>query len=93
MPMTQPLTPDRLSLNQRTLGPDTDLGAAVDAAAVLDYLRARFAKWQVPDKVLFVAALPLTPVGKVDKRALKARYGDVLSGDAPENVNQRRTRS
>lgn len=63
-------------------------GAAIDAAAVLDHLHARVAKWQAPDRVLFVDDLPLTPVGKVDKRALKAKYGDILEAETPAAARQ-----
>ncbi len=54
-------------------------GAAPDAADVLAHLAARFPKWWVPDGVRFVEALPLTPTGKVDKRALKATWVDALT--------------
>ncbi|HEY1178917.1 MAG TPA: AMP-binding protein [Phytomonospora sp.] len=36
--------------------------------------RAGLAAFKVPDKVVFVAALPRTPVGKVDKKALRDRH-------------------
>ena len=33
-------------------------------------------KFAVPQKILFVDALAKTSVGKLDKKALRARYGD-----------------
>ncbi|MEN8173563.1 MAG: fatty acid--CoA ligase [Chloroflexota bacterium] len=34
------------------------------------------AKWAVPDKYTFVDQLPRTSVGKIDKKALRAQYGN-----------------
>ena len=31
-----------------------------------------FAKWQLPDDVLFVDALPITGTGKIDKKAVRS---------------------
>lgn len=42
--MTEPLTPDRLALNQRTLGPEVDLKTAVEAAARAGF--AGMAPWR-----------------------------------------------
>ena len=36
------------------------------------------ASWQVPDKVIFVDALPLGATGKVMKNQLREHYGDAL---------------
>ncbi len=47
-------------------------GAEVDKDAVLAHVGARFAKWQVPDDVLFVDKLPLTTTGKLDKKVIRA---------------------
>ncbi|GGP22003.1 AMP-dependent ligase [Thermocladium modestius] len=35
-------------------------------------------KWWLPDKVIIVDELPLTSTGKVDKKSLRDRYGNVL---------------
>ncbi|GAA4685195.1 long-chain-fatty-acid--CoA ligase [Gordonia humi] len=39
-------------------------------------LADRFAKWQLPETVLYVDALPRTSVGKIDKKALRATYSE-----------------
>jgi fatty-acyl-CoA synthase len=49
-------------------------GSAPSAAAVLDHLALRVAKWWLPDEVVF-AQIPLTATGKIDKRALREAYG------------------
>ena len=37
-------------------------------------------KWWLPDKILIVDELPLTSVGKVNKRALRDKYSGILEG-------------
>lgn len=46
--------------------------------AILAHLGEHFAKWQLPDTVLFIEALPLTATGKINKRSLRDTYGNVL---------------
>ncbi|AZI65392.1 long-chain-fatty-acid--CoA ligase (plasmid) [Rhodococcus qingshengii] len=47
-----------------------------DITSVLD---GKFAKWQIPDTVLFVDALPRTSVGKLDKKVLRAQHADIYT--------------
>lgn len=47
---------------------------------LLAYFDGKIAKWQVPDKVVFVDALPLNATGKVLKRNLRADFEDALTG-------------
>ena len=51
-------------------------GAAVSGEEILDYLRGRVAKWQVPDAVIFVEELPHTATGKLLKTKLREDYKD-----------------
>ena len=60
------------------------VGAEVDAAAVLDHLRPHFAKWQLPDEVVFTDDLPHTATGKISKRHLRERYRDHVWAPQPE---------
>ena len=39
-----------------------------------EYLKRKFAKWQLPDEILFVDEIPKTSVGKFNKRFLKEKY-------------------
>ena len=41
---------------------------------LLDLLAERFANWQLPDRVVFVEALPLTATGKVSKLTLRKQH-------------------
>ncbi|WP_307873824.1 MULTISPECIES: AMP-binding protein [unclassified Frankia] len=51
-------------------------GAAPTLKAVKAFLRARgLARFMLPDLLTVVDALPLTPVGKIDKRELRRRLG------------------
>ena len=45
-----------------------------------DHLRGDFAKWQLPDRIEFVEAIPRTATGKFKKTALREQF--VLSGAA-----------
>jgi fatty-acyl-CoA synthase len=36
----------------------------------------KVAKWQLPDDVVFVDALPMTATGKVSKKDLRARFAN-----------------
>jgi acyl-CoA synthetase (AMP-forming)/AMP-acid ligase II len=53
----------------------TRAGMAVTADAIRDHLATRFARWQLPEDIRFVDALPLTAVGKIDKKVLRASLG------------------
>ncbi|WP_050602325.1 long-chain-fatty-acid--CoA ligase [Ruegeria sp. 6PALISEP08] len=47
---------------------------------LLGFFDGKIAKWQIPDKVVFVDALPLNATGKVLKRNLRADFEDALTG-------------
>lgn len=51
-------------------------GARADAESVLAHCRDNLAKYKIPTAIEFVADLPKTPVGKIDKKAVK----ELLSG-------------
>nr|WP_275939141.1 long-chain fatty acid--CoA ligase [Polyangium spumosum] len=50
-------------------------GAKAEAEPILAHCRARLAKYKVPQSIVFVAELPRTGAGKVDKKALEKQYG------------------
>jgi fatty-acyl-CoA synthase len=52
----------------------------VDKKEILKHLTKRFAKWQLPDEVLFVETVPKTSVGKIDKKLIRVEYEDIYSG-------------
>jgi fatty-acyl-CoA synthase len=43
----------------------------VDADEIRNHLGKKFAKWQLPDEVLFVEAIPKTSVGKINKKVIR----------------------
>jgi fatty-acyl-CoA synthase len=48
--------------------------SAVTKDELLDFLRPSFARWWLPDDVVFVPELPRTGVGKLDKKVLRDKY-------------------
>jgi fatty-acyl-CoA synthase len=44
--------------------------------AILDYMRPRCAKWWMPDDVAFVAEIPHTATGKIQKTTLREQFKD-----------------
>ena len=57
-------------------------GCKPQSDSILAHLGQHFAKWQLPDKVVVVEALPLTATGKINKRSLRDTYGQVLMNEA-----------
>jgi fatty-acyl-CoA synthase len=49
-------------------------GATIDPARLIALVKAKKGSVQAPKTVEIVDSLPLTPVGKVDKKVLRARY-------------------
>ncbi|WP_067934140.1 long-chain fatty acid--CoA ligase [Alicyclobacillus kakegawensis] len=58
----------------------------VTKADILEFLRARVAKWWLPDDVVFVREIPKTSVGKFSKKTLRQWYqeGKLAASTAPE---------
>ncbi len=59
-----------------------------DTRATIEELHAHllphFAKWQLPDEILFVAELPRTSVGKTNKKVIRERFSARYQGAAAE---------
>jgi 3-(methylthio)propionyl---CoA ligase len=51
-------------------------GADPQKDDILKLLEGKLAKWQLPDDVVFVDALPMTATGKISKRELRAKFAD-----------------
>ena len=47
-------------------------GKEVTQKQVLAHCETAFAKWQLPDEVLYIDAIPLTSTGKMDKKVVRA---------------------
>jgi acyl-CoA synthetase (AMP-forming)/AMP-acid ligase II len=50
-------------------------GRSIDVASVMSVFEGKVAKWWLPDAVLVVDELPHTATGKIQKLALRERYG------------------
>ena len=46
--------------------------STVTAEKILNHCESKFAKWQLPDDILFVDNIPLTSTGKMDKKTVRA---------------------
>ncbi len=51
-----------------------EASAPLTKEAVLDFVAPRFARWWLPDDVVFIDEIPKTSVGKFDKKALRERF-------------------
>ena len=49
-----------------------DEGAEVSKDDVIEHCATAFAKWQLPDDILYVDSVPLTSTGKMDKKVVRA---------------------
>jgi fatty-acyl-CoA synthase len=49
-------------------------GQELGADAVRKHLAPLFAKWQLPEQVIFTKAIARTSVGKIDKKRLRTDY-------------------
>jgi fatty-acyl-CoA synthase len=56
----------------------------VSKADLLDFLRPSFARWWLPDDIVFVPELPRTGVGKLDKKVLRDRYREHVAEPTAE---------
>ncbi len=59
-------------------------GRTATATELLAYLEERFAKWWLPDAVVFVREIPRTTAGKFLKRALREQYRHYLLSANPD---------
>jgi len=46
---------------------------------ILDFIKPKFAKWQIPEEVIFVDQIPKTSVGKYDKKVIRKQYENIYS--------------
>ena len=52
---------------------------SIDEDEIRQYLAKNFAKWQLPDKILFVNSIPRTSVGKLNKKVMRMEYKDIYN--------------
>ncbi|MFY9921594.1 MAG: long-chain fatty acid--CoA ligase [Mycobacterium sp.] len=51
-------------------------GAEVCASELREFLGEKVVRWWLPERWTFIEAVPLTSVGKFDKKTIRARYAD-----------------
>lgn len=55
-------------------------GEEVPVAELHELLMPAFAKWQLPEQVIFLDSLDRTSVGKLDKKVMRAKFADAYGG-------------
>ncbi len=48
----------------------------ISAAQILEHCAAAFARWQLPDDIIFVDDIPLTSTGKMNKKVVRANLAE-----------------
>ena len=51
----------------------------VSGEEIREHLAKKFAKWQLPDEIIFVDGIPKTSVGKVDKKVIREEYRGIYT--------------
>jgi fatty-acyl-CoA synthase len=51
-------------------------GADLTKELIYDHLEKHFAKWWMPDDIVFIESVPKTSVGKFDKKVLREKFKD-----------------
>lgn len=51
-------------------------GAELTKEQIYDHLMKSFAKWWMPDEIVFIESVPKTSVGKFDKKVLRQQFAD-----------------
>ncbi|WP_312029596.1 AMP-binding enzyme [Paenibacillus sedimenti] len=54
---------------------------AGDKDEILGFLSNKFAKWRIPDDLIFLEEIPRSSVGKFMKRELREQYQTYFTGD------------
>jgi fatty-acyl-CoA synthase len=54
--------------------PKPEYKEKVSKEELIEFLKPHFAKWQLPDDIIFVDEIPKTSVGKFDKKVLREKY-------------------
>jgi len=52
---------------------------SMDEDEIRQYLTKNFAKWQLPEKIIFVDSIPRTSVGKLNKKVIRMEYSDIYN--------------
>jgi long-chain acyl-CoA synthetase len=60
---------------------------SADAAGLIDYLRTRLARYEIPAHIAIVAELPRTPSGKPDLSAVRRYFSDPVSTAQGDNAD------
>ena len=51
-------------------------GASATASELREFLSTTVARWQLPERWAFIGSVPMTSVGKFDKKQVRAQYAE-----------------
>ncbi|MGW9209751.1 non-ribosomal peptide synthetase [Embleya sp. NPDC055664] len=68
--------------------PASDVPTGPLLAELSEYLRGRLPDYMVPSAVIAMSEIPLTPNGKLDRRALPSENTDTAVGQGPRDINE-----
>jgi len=55
-----------------------DFKDTITKEEIYEHIRPHFARWALPDDIVFIDAIPKTSVGKFDKKVLRVQYQDYI---------------
>ena len=58
--------------------PKADFKDQLTKEEIYEHIKDGFARWALPDDIVFIDAVPKTSVGKFDKKVLRAQYQDYV---------------
>ena len=58
--------------------PKADFKDQLTKEEIYEHIKDGFARWALPDDIVFIEAVPKTSVGKFDKKVLRAQYQDYV---------------
>jgi acyl-CoA synthetase (AMP-forming)/AMP-acid ligase II len=60
------------------VAPKPDFKDSLTKEEIIEHIKPQFARWALPDDVVFIEAVPKTSVGKFDKKVLRAQFAEYV---------------
>ena len=56
-----------------------EVSKSISEGELKQFLTKNFAKWQIPNKIIFVGSIPRTSVGKLNKKVIRMQFKDIYN--------------
>lgn len=56
-----------------------EVSKSISEGELKQFLTKNFAKWQIPNKIIFVDSIPRTSVGKLNKKVIRMQFKDIYN--------------